>query len=164
MSKDSSQKSKKLIVIRHAHRDVMDPLDDNGLSAKGRGQAQAIFEYFKTQYASLSPRLISSPKLRCQETIEPLGDFYKREIEISQLLDEGSQIQFGNVSTRINEFIRLWKNEFEDFVVICSHGDWIPDFLHIAAGEMISLKKAGLVEIVKSDAQLKIEKIIQSWK
>jgi broad specificity phosphatase PhoE len=108
--------------VRHAHRSKKQGREiDNGLSETGRDQARRIKRHFKKVYPKNQPFIVTSPKLRCIETILPLAGAKKDAYEIMLSLDEGA-----NLSRRVKEFIRWWKQEAPWLTVACSHGDWIP--------------------------------------
>ena len=139
--------AKTLFVVRHAHRDVIDRSLDNGLSEKGRKQALAVGGYL----AKLLPDqtlIFSSPRIRCQETLEPLSRQKNIPVVIEPLLDErGSSENIHDFSKRISEWIQKWKESPVQTMVVCSHGDWIPVFAYQLLGQDIDLSKAGLMEI-----------------
>lgn len=64
------------ILIRHAHRDTADRAQDNGLSKKGREQAKRLRKYFEERFPEGEGDLVlvTSPKKRCVETIEPIAE------------------------------------------------------------------------------------------
>ena len=155
---------KKLILVRHAHRNVIDPADDNGLSEKGKKQADAICNYFLKSFGKKSdPQLLSSPRTRCQETLAPLAKKLELESKILHLLDEGAQTKHGPLEKRIEEFLAWWRDEAPAFVMACSHGDWIPVFFGMAIREDLNLKKSGWAELELKDGKMTLKNVIQSW-
>lgn len=153
-----------LIIVRHAHRNVVNPHDDNGLSEKGLRQAKAIKKYFEKRYGKRDVEILSSPKLRCRETLEPIVEFLGAKMNISPLLDEGTQSKFGTLEKRVLEFKKWWIDKASDFVLISSHGDWIPSFFEVCLGKSTELKKAGWATLKLTDAdKISVEEIIQSW-
>lgn len=135
--------SKSLIVVRHAHRSKYWGDDaDNGLSPKGKKQAVRIRRMYKKRYQDASALLVSSPKKRCLETLEPLAKKLSREIRIDPLLDEGPQLR-----TRVKRFLKWWRMEAPALTVACSHGDWIPELFKEVSGGGILLDKGGWAEI-----------------
>lgn len=155
---------KKLIIIRHAHRDVFDPLDDNGLSEKGRAQARNIRKYFEKAIGKAEVKIFSSPRLRCQETLAPICSYLDIELETLDLLDEGAQKKGGAMDKRIKEFKTWWIAKGPSLVLICSHGDWIPEFTRLVLGESIELKKGGWAELhLEGLNKVRLGEIIQKW-
>jgi broad specificity phosphatase PhoE len=144
--------SKTLILIRHAHRDTEDPSRDNGLSAKGKEQAQRLSEfihrYLEKEHKGEKPHFLSSPKKRCRETLEGVAAQEGREIKVDPRISEYSAIEsHQDFESRMDLFMDEWKYEGHPLTVICSHGDWIPTFVFKLTGARIGLKKAGIVMI-----------------
>lgn len=146
---------KTLVILRHAHRDKdLGSEIDNGLSTKGQNQALVLAKFFKKRFLSSSrnsfdPKietsrvsLISSPKKRCIETLEPIALLINSEIEISNQLDEA-----GNHPLRVKSFIETLNEVRQDLVIICSHGDWIPLFFEKWIGIPIHLNKGAWAEV-----------------
>lgn len=148
-----------LLVVRHAHRDTTDRKLDNGLSSKGKAQAKKIKEYIDQHFVVDRFSIFSSPKLRCIETVEPLGEPEAID-ELDEMQRSETQADFEN---RVREFCRWWLTEGPEGLVICSHGDWIPVFLKLVSGEEASLKKGGLAEIRSDGKQLYLKYLIQEW-
>ena len=107
-------------LVRHAH--AGDRTDWNGpdaerpLSPKGRRQSEAIA-------ASLAgaplARILSSPSLRCVQTVEALSHACELRIEVVPWLDEGS-----DPAGALHELESLGLP-----VVACTHGDVVPGVL-----------------------------------
>jgi phosphohistidine phosphatase SixA len=96
------------------------PLDE-----KGRRQAEKLAEVLGTDDVR---RVVSSPYIRCVQTVEPLAAALGLEVELDDRLAEG-----GGSSAR--ELLE------EPGVVACSHGDVIFELLGYG------LKKAQYVEV-----------------
>ncbi|MDB5037027.1 MAG: hypothetical protein JWQ35_555 [Bacteriovoracaceae bacterium] len=156
-------KEKILIVVRHAHRDVIDPSEDNGLSEKGQKQAMAIKSFYIKNFDSKEIKLFSSPKLRCQETLEPLSKYLNVKMEILDLLDESSQTKGGRIEERIMKFKTWWFKEAPPLMMICSHGDWIPTFFEQTLNQSTALKKGGWAELKLRSGKVSLEKLVQRW-
>src|SRR5262245_33981006 len=66
---------KTLILIRHGHRDNSRRELDNGLTEKGQSQAKNIRRFFAERFSGdeigKGLWLVSSPKVRCMETLQP---------------------------------------------------------------------------------------------
>ncbi len=81
----------RLLVIRHAHageRAAWEGDDwERGLTAAGRAQAAALADRFR--FAGIE-RLVSSPYLRCRQTLEPLARALDLDIEDHPALSEGA--------------------------------------------------------------------------
>lgn len=84
------------------------------LSTKGHRQAVAI----AARLAALHPtRLVTSPAVRCRQTLEPLADLVDLALAEDDRLAEGTA--FERTLTLLDEM--------PDGAVLCSHGDVIPD-------------------------------------
>lgn len=150
---------KKLILVRHAHRDTdIGRGTDNGLSEKGIKQADRILKYFKEWYEGESVQLLSSPKLRCQETLKPLASFLKQDLKVREELDEGGQLYW-----KIKSFREFWQISKFDITVACTHGDWIPMAVEEYTGGRIFCKKGSLVELQEEVGQLHIVSLHQKF-
>jgi broad specificity phosphatase PhoE len=154
-------KNKLLIILRHAHRSKdLGAETDNGLSKKGREQAQNVSDYFRAKYGGSKPLCLSSPKARCFETLVPLAKKEKVEVTIAPLLNEQHE-STKEFEERIQEFCRWWKEDAPEMTVICSHGDWIPLATEELVGTIVNLKKAGWVEIELSGDQVSLSWVLQ---
>jgi|FLYM01.1.fsa_nt_gi broad specificity phosphatase PhoE len=157
-----------LIFVRHAHRDTLISQMDNGLSEKGKSQVGSLKLYFKKRWLDqgLSDfKFFTSPKLRCQETLNPVASLVQKEALIEPLLNELSEGEthqdlVGRVVRLMDAFSRDDKSW-----VCCSHGDWIPEFFQLTEGSPIQLKKSGVV-VLKTQAggRLKLVEMITQWK
>lgn len=153
---------RELVIVRHAHRDTSDRDLDNGLSEKGRRQAKQISDYLlKTKLKEAL--ILSSPKARCVETLEPFSKKISETLEIEPLLDEqGSSESQKIFFLRLHQLVELLLESKEKTIVICSHGDVIPSLIKILTGEDADLKKGGLVKILLGTKKAKLESICQS--
>ncbi len=111
-----------LYIVRHAKAgkrsewdgpDALRPLSD-----KGWEQSQAIAE----KLIELKPSaLISSPAVRCVQTLEPLSEATKIKIVTDQRLFEHGDV---------DQMIDLLE-DVQDSTVISSHGDMIPEAIKL---------------------------------
>lgn len=86
------------------------------LSAPGWEQARALGK----RIAKLQPtRLVSSPYVRCVQTLEPLADGCGLQVTVDDRLGEGSA-----AGAALDLLL-----EVPDRAVLCSHGDVIPDLI-----------------------------------
>ena len=103
-------------LIRHAKakgRDQWDGGDDAERPLKKSGRRQAL--QLAEQFADPAPGLIiSSPAVRCIETITPLAERFSCSVTVDDLYFEGRRIVLP---------------EIQGVAVICAHGDNIPDLL-----------------------------------
>jgi len=145
----------RLFLVRHAHRDTTNRLEDNGLSEKGREQAKGLVTVFKNKVSKDSEiLLLSSPKARCIETLTPFSKAMGLKLTIDPNLDEAkpgeSPVKF---EKRLKSFLSFVeelgeKAKSKDLCVFaCSHGDWLPLALQQLIGVSIDLKKAGCAEV-----------------
>ena len=110
-----------LYVIRHAHAGSRSAwLEDDRLrplSDKGMQQARALAE----RIAPLGPSvLLSSPHLRCVQTLEPLGEMCGLTVQVEPRIEEDSPLERSLAAIE----------DAPDNAVLCSHGDVIPDFVN----------------------------------
>lgn len=85
-------------------------------SRNGRRQATALAD--RLEQADVSS-VVSSPSVRCVQTVEPLADRLGLKVEIDHRLAEGSSIEQSLAVVA----------EAADGAVLCSHGDVIPDLI-----------------------------------
>ena len=87
------------------------------LSEPGRAQANALAQLL----AQLSPTaLLSSPYVRCVQTLEPLAEATGLQIVIDERLTEESPLEKSLAVL----------DDVADNAVLCSHGDVIPDLVN----------------------------------
>jgi broad specificity phosphatase PhoE len=146
------------ILIRHAHRDTSNREDDNGLRSKGEEQAKKLGKYFKKRFGSEMDGAVflTSPKKRCIQTLKPIGECLSRAPTIDERLSEQrSGESEGAFERRIAEFLNAFmkdESELGRFVIVCSHGDWLPHAVQRLCGAIVSPKKGSWTEI--SDGEL----------
>ena len=97
------------------------------LSKAGRRQAEALV--LTLGHLPLR-RLLSSPYLRCAQTLEPLAAKVGVSVELDQMLAEGHDI---------DRMVGLL-HEVGDDVVLCSHGDMIPGAIERLVGDGMRVK------------------------
>jgi broad specificity phosphatase PhoE len=144
--------SKRLIFVRHAHRDTTVRQLDNGLTDKGREQAKSIKRYFLSRFGEDEVKdslwLVSSPKIRCVETLLPLSRSTGRAVDIHPSLNEGEAGEGSRMmEARIQNFLTEWKQSKVEITVACSHGDWLPIAFHQLLGLHLEPKKGSWLEI-----------------
>lgn len=110
-----------VFLIRHAHagsRARWDSDDTNRpLSKKGIGQTAALTSLLRGEPIT---RIISSPALRCVQTVADLATALDIPVEIDSKLFEGGDP---------DEVIRLLDRWASDNVIVSSHGDVIPQVI-----------------------------------
>ncbi|MCC7405064.1 MAG: histidine phosphatase family protein [Bdellovibrionales bacterium] len=145
----------RLVLIRHAHRDTSDRDQDNGLSAKGKEQVKGLKRFVQARrkreedFAQGRVMWLSSPKLRCRETLDPLVEkLAQGEAVVDLRLDEqGPGESDSELSRRIQAFIKELAHQKPDWVFVSSHGDWLPYALDLITGCPLSMKKGAWVEL-----------------
>ena len=124
----------RLYLIRHAqagersagHRDIYRPL-----SPKGHTRAQSIADLLAD--ASIT-RVLSSPAIRCVQTVEPLANRLDLNIEEHPDLWEGSLIP---------HVLALLLQYQLPAVAACSHGDIIPAVIEAIAADGANVSGRG---------------------
>ena len=159
---------KTLVLIRHAHRDTTHRSADNGLSEKGQKQAAALLRYYLKAFADDKPRIFSSPKRRCTETVIGIAREQGVRIETSsEFVEQQPGESLGDLRKRAERFIEKWRGEKNaaPLTIVCSHGDWLPAALLAATGARGELKKGAWAEITQDGAEAPcLEWLIQSFK
>lgn len=121
-----------LYVVRHAHAGTRGrsdgPDEERPLTERGWRQARGLVELLAD--AGIT-RLVSSPFLRCRETLVPLSEALGVPVEADDRLGEG--MGFGP-ALELAEELRAAP------AVVCSHGDVIPDLLEALARRGMALK------------------------
>ena len=112
-----------ILLVRHAdagdRRAWQGPDDERPLSPAGLAEADGLVEAL----ASYAPaRILSSPSLRCTQTVAPLAAARDVTIESRAELAEGS----GAAALGL---LGLLARDHEGDVVLCSHGDVVQEIL-----------------------------------
>jgi broad specificity phosphatase PhoE len=111
-----------IYLVRHAKagsRKAWSGDDDlRPLSKAGRTQARAIA---KSLVDAGITRIVSSPFVRCRETVEPLAQRIGIEVTLADALAEGASL---------TDALRLVEKLSDEDVALCSHGDVFGDLLH----------------------------------
>jgi 8-oxo-dGTP diphosphatase len=104
-------------VVRHARagrRSAWKGPDDlRPLTKAGRRQADALVELLAGEGVT---RIVSSPYVRCRQTVEPLAQRLRVPVDLSDSLAEGSPLR---------EVLRLVEKVSDEQAVLCAHGDEI---------------------------------------
>lgn len=113
-------------LVRHASagsRNDADPEDhERPLDEVGHLQADTLAAWLQHEPID---RIVTSPFVRCVQSVEPLAAALGLRIETSDVLAEGTAVE------------RSWKllsKVADGTAVLCSHGDVIPDLIRRAQG------------------------------
>lgn len=121
-----------LLVIRHAHAGSRSEWEGDDelrpLSQRGIDQAHNIARRFADVPIA---RIVSSPALRCRQTVAPLADARGIDVTVDARLAEFVD------SVRIDSVLDV-VDSLPDDAAICSHGDVIPELIG-------ALERRGLV-------------------
>lgn len=124
------------VLVRHASAGERSRWDGDDrlrpLDARGRRQAAALVEPLR---ATGARRVVSSPYLRCVETVEPLAAALGVAVERDERLAEGA----GRAALAVLS---------DDGVVACTHGD----VLQLLTGRSV---KAGAAVVLRGGAVLR---------
>jgi 8-oxo-(d)GTP phosphatase len=103
-----------VILVRHASAGEASawrgPAQARPLDERGRRQAQALVDALATLQVE---RVLSSPSIRCLQTVEPLAAARGLNVELRDELDESSQTTAGAA---------LVRSIAGEPVVVCGHG------------------------------------------
>lgn len=148
---------RQIFLVRHAHRETDDGrMKDNGLSEKGKDQAKAVAKFVLEASKGEDFLLLSSPKKRCIETLEPLGKKLGRDVNVEINLDEG-----GNLEKKVQDFFNDWKKTESECTVICSHGDWLPVAIEQILRVFVDFKKGAVCELRYEDKKFTLHQVVQ---
>jgi 8-oxo-dGTP diphosphatase len=120
-----------IYLVRHAkageRREWVGNDVERPLSNAGWKQSEALTERLMKKRPG---ELISSPYLRCIQTLEPLALALDRPVRIEDRLNEGAPFE-GALELLL---------EVEDGAVLCSHGDVIPETMNALIRRGLELK------------------------
>jgi 8-oxo-dGTP diphosphatase len=115
-----------VLLVRHAkagqRRAWKGDDRDRPLSPAGRKQADGLIKQLGGYRIT---KIVSSPYKRCKETIEPLANRLDLPVEEAEVLGEGS------TGEAVLDLVAQMQGD--DVVVLCTHGDVLPDALDAAA-------------------------------
>ncbi len=130
------------IFLRHAHRDLFDRSQDNGLSEKGHYQGRKIQEWMK-EHSPAPEHVFSSPKLRCLETAQYVAELYGLEVVVLPELDEQHPHETDAAfRKRIAEFLK--SDKCPPRAVFCTHGDVLPELARLLGLPGVDISKGDL--------------------
>jgi 8-oxo-dGTP diphosphatase len=115
-----------VLLIRHAHagsrHDSDLPDEARPLSARGAKQAASLVD---TLLGYSPQRILSSPAIRCIDTVAPLAEALHLKVEEDEALAEGAGLAA----------LALVRSVANEKIALCTHGDVIPEILVALADE-----------------------------
>ena len=99
-----------IVLFRHAEKQN-NPGGNPTLSERGHKQALSLLQDIEKGELPHPSKIISSPKIRTQQTLQPIANFYSLDLQIDPLLDErhsGESIEI--FQKRINKALHTTKN------------------------------------------------------
>lgn len=133
-----------LLVVRHASAgsrsrwagpDHLRPLD-----RKGHRQAEGLAAAWTGAKAPRIHKLLSSPYLRCVQTVEPLAGKVGLSVEEEPALAEGHEHEAIGLARRLLSSGKgPGPRAAGRMVVLCTHGDIVPALLDQAAADGVEL-------------------------
>ncbi|MFM7062899.1 MAG: SixA phosphatase family protein [Actinomycetes bacterium] len=122
-------------LVRHASagvRNDADPHDDDRpLDPDGGRQAEQLAEWLRHEPVR---RVVTSPFLRCRQTVVPLAAALGLAVEVDDRLGEGTPVEIAWALLAELAGTPGADGAGGDAVVLCSHGDVIPDLVRRAQG------------------------------
>ena len=110
-----------IFLVRHAKAGVRGDWHDDDrlrpLSRSGQAQARGLIELLA---GAPFERVLSSPYVRCMETVVPLASARRLAVEPDDALTEGADLEAA---------LALVRKHMGSSAVFCSHGDVIPAIL-----------------------------------
>lgn len=154
---DRLSRTGRWFLIRHAHagdRSSWEGDDrERPLSSKGEQQSAALAQLFAPVGID---RILSSPHLRCRQTVEPLAERLGLEVEAHPALAEGADWHLT---------LDLIGATAGSNVAACSHGDVIPDLIRglgmrgtelLSPDGQLASKKASIWELSVEDGEVSV--------
>jgi phosphohistidine phosphatase SixA len=120
-----------IFLIRHASAGKRSGESDDWLrplDARGHDQANALARNLGDRELA---RVMSSPALRCQQTVGALAQICGVEVEVEDSLAEGSSDR---------AVIKLMASLAGADAALCSHGDVIPEVIRALEGRGMKIK------------------------
>lgn len=123
-----------VFLVRHAAamgRSSWDDADEKRpLTAKGHRQAEALTRLFDGAHVR---RILTSPAVRCRDTVAPLGLVNGVDV------DDAAELAEGQNTRRATELVIEQAGKKGDSV-LCAHGDLIPEILRRLAHHGMKLE------------------------
>ena len=138
-----------LYVLRHARAgrrgawngdDVLRPL-----TKVGRRQAAGVVDLLADRDLS---RIVSSPYVRCRQSVEPLAAEQGLHVEIAGALGEGSGL---------HDVLRLLDELGDDDTLLCTHGDIIRLLLEHLRDDGVKVRRRNGVPVMEKGSVWELE-------
>jgi phosphohistidine phosphatase SixA len=115
-------------LVRHAHAGTQKrwsgPDHDRPLTARGREQANGLLEVLRGHPVA---RVLTSPTVRCRETVVPLGRHRGVPVELASSLD---------VHAPVERLLELVVDPSMQAAVLCGHGEQLRGLLRLLVGSV----------------------------
>jgi phosphohistidine phosphatase SixA len=135
----------RILMFRHAERENSGS-SNPPLSARGLKQAQKLVEDIDLSLITRPTKLLSSPKLRAQQTFQQIETRLGIPLQVNPDLDERQNSESADLFTRrVQRFLNSFEGQ-AGVIYFVSHLDWIEEALRL----------------IPSDADLLHDKF-QSW-
>ena len=125
-----------VFLVRHAdaksRANWPHPDETRPLTRKGGAQADGLVDLLRKNPVD---RILSSPAVRCVETVAPLATKLGLKVEETDDLFEGSDASAAFDLVRKN-------SRHKGDLVLCTHGDLIPELLRLASRDGVELVDA----------------------
>ena len=138
-----------IYLVRHAKAGERGAWSDEDelrpLSGRGRIQARGLLDVLAD---ARFERVLSSPYVRCIETVVPIASVRRIAIEPAEALAEGASL---------DEAVSLVRKHAGTGAVMCTHGDVMPMLLEYYAGRGVDIGPApqspkGCTWVLETDA------------
>jgi broad specificity phosphatase PhoE len=141
-----------IYLVRHGKagdRGHWDGPDDlRPLSKPGRKQAEGIAAHLAD---ATIDRVVTSPYVRCRQSVEPLAEQRRLPVDLADELTEG---------TPLPDVLRLIEKVAHENTVLCTHGDVVGDVLHhldtkdVPLGDVLKLEKGSTWMLEVEDGEI----------
>lgn len=138
-----------IYLVRHGRagdRSKWQDADDlRPLSKVGRSQAQALVEQLA---GALVDQIVSSPYVRCRQSVEPLGEQRRLPVDLADGLGEGAGLTAA---------LRVVEKVTHANAVLSTHGDVVGELLRhfeqrgVPLGKVVKLEKGSTWELEVED-------------
>jgi phosphohistidine phosphatase SixA len=121
----------KFVIFRHGDKQS-DFHRDSPLSPQGLEQAKNIARLVQSKKLPIPNKLFASTKLRTLQTLTPLAELCRLKVQSTPLLDLRSGTETSkDFRLRVQEFLVSFQLEPTPCLFICTHQDWVEEFLSV---------------------------------